>query len=83
LEPKSWKSCLSLHGPAFTLANGEEQSIQIEQHDPGLARIVAPGQEVEDLASGFGNDQCPAEGPLWWHEGRHLLYSDIGNDQRM
>jgi len=37
----------------------------IEQHDPGLARIVVPGQEVEELASGFGNDQGPAEGPLW------------------
>ena len=55
----------------------------IEQHDPGLARIVVPGQEVEDLASGFGNDQGPAEGPLWWHEGGFLLFSDIGNNRRM
>jgi hypothetical protein len=28
----------------------------IEQHDPGLARIVDAAQEVEELASGFGND---------------------------
>jgi len=55
----------------------------IEQHDPGLARIVVPGQEVEELASGFGNDQGPAEGPLWWHEGGYLLFSDIGNNRRM
>ena len=32
----------------------------IEQHDPGLTRIAAAGQEVEELASGFGNDQGPA-----------------------
>jgi gluconolactonase len=55
----------------------------IEQHHPGLARIVVPGQEVEELASGFGNDQGPAEGPLWWHEGGYLLFSDIGNNRRM
>ena len=55
----------------------------IEQHHPALERIVSPGQEVEELASGFGNDMGPAEGPLWWHEGGYLLLSDIGNNRRM
>ena len=25
----------------------------------------------------------PAEGPLWWHEGNYLLFSDIHNNRRM
>ena len=36
----------------------------IEQQHPALERIVSPGQAVEELASGFGNDMGPAEGPL-------------------
>src|SRR5947199_9292102 len=55
----------------------------IEQQHPALERIVSPGQEVEELASGFGNDMGPAEGPLWWHEGGYLLFSDMGNNRRM
>ena len=55
----------------------------IEQHHPALERIGSAGQEVEELASGFGNDLGPAEGPLWWHEGGYLLFSDIGNNRRM
>src|SRR5881409_2217267 len=55
----------------------------IEQQHPALERIVSPGQEVEELASGFGNDMGPAEGPLWWHEGGYLLLSDIGNNRRI
>ena len=55
----------------------------IEQHHPALERIVSPQQEVEELASGFGNDLGPAEGPLWWHEGGYRVFSDIGNNRRM
>jgi len=55
----------------------------IEQHHPALERVVSPQQEVEELASGFGNDMGPAEGPLWWHEGGYLVFSDIGNNRRM
>ena len=36
----------------------------IERQHPALKRIVSPGQAVEKLASGFGNDLGPAEGPL-------------------
>jgi len=55
----------------------------IEQHHPALEHIVSPQQEVEELASGFGNDMGPAEGPLWWHESGYLVFSDIGNNRRM
>jgi gluconolactonase len=55
----------------------------IEQHAAALTRIVSLNQEVEELASGFGGDQGPAEGPVWWKEGGYLLFSDIGNNRRM
>jgi gluconolactonase len=55
----------------------------IEQHTPALERIVSRTQEVEELASGFGGDMGPAEGPVWWHEGGYLLFSDISNNRRM
>jgi gluconolactonase len=55
----------------------------IEQHAPGLERIVHFGQKLEELANGFGGDSGPAEGPVWWHEGDYLLFSDIGQNRRM
>ena len=55
----------------------------IEQHDPGLERLVDVRQEIEALASGFGGASGPAEGPVWWHEGSYLVFSDIGNNRRM
>ena len=55
----------------------------IEQHAAGLERIVDPQQSIEALATGFGGPAGPAEGPLWWHEGGYLLFSDIGNNRRM
>ena len=38
---------------------------------------------MEGAADGFGGAHGPAEGPLWWHEGRYLLFSDIHNNKRM
>ena len=55
----------------------------IEQLDPGLERIISLDQEPEELGNGYGGDQGPAEGPLWWHESGYLLFSDIGNNRRM
>src|SRR6266849_10986738 len=55
----------------------------IEQHDPGLERLVDVRQAIEELASGFGGASGPAEGPMWWHEGSYLVFSDIGNNRRM
>ena len=55
----------------------------IEQHSPGLERLVDVHQEIEELARGFGGAAGPAEGPVWWQEGGYLLFSDIGNNRRM
>jgi gluconolactonase len=56
---------------------------RVEQLDPGLDRILSASQPIQELASGFGGDLGPAEGPLWWKEGGYLLFSDIHNDRRM
>ena len=55
----------------------------IEQHAPELERIVSRDRDVEELASGFGGEMGPAEGPVWWKEAGYLLFSDIGNNRRM
>lgn len=55
----------------------------IEQFAPELARILSITQPIQELASGFGGTMGPAEGPVWWHEGGYLLFSDIHNNRRM
>lgn len=55
----------------------------IERLQPELDRIVSQDQPIEELGSGFGGANGPAEGPLWWKEGGYLLFSDIHNDRRM
>ena len=48
-----------------------------------LERIVSSGAPVAELSNGYGGENGPAEGPLWWHEGGYLLFSDIHNNRRM
>src|ERR1700724_3899266 len=60
-----------------------QSSKHVEQLAPELERIVSPSEPIHDLADGFGGAQGPAEGPLWWKEGRYLLFSDIHNNKRM
>ena len=55
----------------------------IEKTAPELDRIVATDQTIEELGGGYGGDQGPAEGPVWWKEGGYLLFSDIHNNRRM
>jgi gluconolactonase len=55
----------------------------IEQVAPELQTIVSLSEPIQMLADGFGGPQGPAEGPLWWQEGRYLLFSDIHNNRRM
>ena len=55
----------------------------IEKSAPEMDRIVAADQEIEELGSGYGGDQGPAEGPVWWMDGGYLLFSDIHNNRRM
>jgi gluconolactonase len=56
---------------------------RIERLDPSLDAIIDMSQPIQELASGLGGELGPAEGPVWWKEGRYLLFSDIGNNRRM
>jgi gluconolactonase len=56
---------------------------QIDRWAPELDRIIATSEPIQELADGFGGTHGPAEGPLWWHEGGYLLFSDIHNNKRM
>ena len=50
----------------------------IERLSPDLDRLISPGQEIEELASGYTTPHGAAEGPLWHTEGGYLIFSDIG-----
>jgi gluconolactonase len=67
-------------GARVSFAQGAKK---IEQLDPGLDKIIAANEPIVELASGFGGDLGPAEGPLWWKEGGYLLFSDIHASKRM
>ena len=60
-----------------------QSSIRIDRFSVELDRVLSASEPIHELASGFGNDSGNAEGPLWWKEGRYLLFSDIGKDRRM
>ena len=71
---------LALAGSGSGLA---QTSKRIEKLDPGLDTIIDTSQSIQELASGFGGDNGPAEGPVWWKEGGYLLFSDINGNRRM
>ena len=50
----------------------------IKRVSPELDRIVSLDQEVEVLGSGY----VVAEGPLWWKESQHLLFSEVRGSRR-
>jgi gluconolactonase len=56
---------------------------RIEQMAPELEQIISTSEPIRELASGFGGELGPAEGPVWWKEGGYLLFSDIHNNRRM
>jgi gluconolactonase len=60
-----------------------QSSKRIEQMAPELEKIISPSESIQELAEGFGGPLGPAEGPVWWKEGRYLLFSDIHNNRRM
>ena len=55
----------------------------IERLSEDLDRLLSADQDIQELADGFGGDNGPAEGPLWWSDGGYLLFSDIHNNRRM
>src|SRR5258708_3837860 len=56
---------------------------RIEQMAPELGNIIDTNQQIRELATGFGGDIGPAEGPVWFAEGHYLLFSDIQTARRM
>src|SRR5436190_15999688 len=79
LQTASAAGGFALAGRAFAQAPGRK----IEQLSPELDKIIATSEPIQELASGFGGDLGPAEGPVWWKEGGYLLFSDIHNNKRM
>ncbi len=55
----------------------------IEKLSSDLDRLLPVDQQIQELGDGFGGDDGPAEGPLWWSDGGYLLFSDIHNNRRM
>ena len=74
-------------GGGLILAEARSASAQaakrIEQMAPELGTIIDTNQPIRELATGFGGDIGPAEGPLWWAEGKYLLFDDIQTARRM
>src|SRR4051794_4359873 len=64
-------------------AMSDTLSPRIEQLEAELDGIISAQEPIQHLADGFGGEQGPAEGPLWWKEGGYLLFSDIHNNRRM
>src|SRR5437588_6945188 len=64
-------------------AMSDNLSPRIEQFESELDAILSPREPIQHLADGYGGAQGPAEGPVWWKEGRYLLFSDIHNNRRM
>ena len=56
---------------------------RIDRYATELDRIIAVAEPIRELATGFGNDDGAAEGPVWWTEGGYLLFSDVGKSQRI
>jgi gluconolactonase len=71
---------LAVAGVRTSFAQGAKR---IEKLDASLDNIIDTSQPIQELASGFGGDLGPAEGPLWIKEGKYLLFSDIHNNRRM
>jgi gluconolactonase len=67
-------------GARGVLAQGAKR---IDQIAPELDTIISTSEPIKELASGFGGNLGPCEGPVWWKEGGYLLFSDIHNNRRM
>ena len=78
---------LQLTAGGLALAGGVQsawtQTRRIEALDPALDAIIDKSQTIQELASGYGGELGPAEGPVWWKEGGYLLFNDIHNSRRL
>ncbi|HXJ00039.1 MAG TPA: SMP-30/gluconolactonase/LRE family protein [Micropepsaceae bacterium] len=81
LDMASAAGVLALSG---SVAETNAQVVKrIEQLAPELANIIDTNQQIRELATGFGGDIGPCEGPVWWAEGKYLLFDDIQTARRM
>ena len=62
---------------------GAQSARRIESMAPELDRVISTSETIRELATGYGGDIGPAEGPVWWAEGRYLLFNDIHTARRM
>jgi gluconolactonase len=60
-----------------------QSSKRIEPFAPELEKIISPSEPIQELAAGLGGPLGPAEGPVWWKEGRYLLFNDMHHNRRM
>jgi gluconolactonase len=77
---------IAMGGLAVAGGSGRAQTPpqpKIEQLAPELDKIISSSEPIQHLADRFGGTLGPAEGPLWWKEGKYLLFSDIHNNKRM
>jgi gluconolactonase len=83
----SRRHVLQLTAGGLALVGGMQsawtQTRRIEPLDPALDAIIDKSQPIVELASGYGGDLGPAEGPVWWKEGGYLLFNDIHNSRRL
>ena len=56
---------------------------RIEQMMPELNGIISTSEPIRELATGYGGDIGPAEGPVWIAEGHYLLFNDINSARRI
>jgi len=56
---------------------------KIESMAPELENIIATSEPIRELATGFGGEIGPAEGPVWISEGHYLVFNDIQTARRM
>ena len=83
---RALEMAIAMGGLAVAGGAGRAQTpptTKIEQLAPELEKIISTSEPIQHLADGFGGTQGPAEGPLWWKEGKYLLFSDIHNNKRM
>jgi gluconolactonase len=74
---------VAVTGIRDSAAQSAQSARKIESMAPELDRIIAAGEPIRELASGYGGDIGPAEGPVWMAEGRHLLFNDINAARRI
>ncbi len=69
--------------PRIVRAQAQVPAKHIDSFDPALDKIISMSEPIKEIASGFGGELGPAEGPVWIKEGGYLLFSDIHNSRRM